>query len=222
VVGEATPITSVRLSDSSPTRPRVSVWRRSQAAGLLPSLLLVLGLDQAPAPAPHTHATPVTLFTFDEATEADWEVVNDGVMGGRSAGFVAVADGTLRFTGTLVTDGGGFTSVRARRAFDLTGQEGIELRVRGSGRPFELEIDDGRTGYGRSISRRAAFPTTAEWTLVRVPFSALRSTIFGRAVNAPPIDLARISRVGLYMADGRDGPFRLEVDFIRSYGAGAE
>jgi hypothetical protein len=135
---------------------------------------------------------------------------------------VAVADGTLRFTGTLVTDGGGFTSVRARRAFDLTGQEGIELRVRGSGRPFELEVDDGRTGYGRSISRRAAFPTTAEWTLVRVPFSALRSTIFGRAVNAPPIDLARISRVGLYMADGRDGPFRLEVDFIRSYGAGAE
>jgi hypothetical protein len=51
-----------------------------------------------------------------------------------------------------------------------------------------------------------------------VPFSALRSTIFGRAVNAPVIDVARIRGLGLYMADGQDGAFRLEVDYVRSYG----
>jgi hypothetical protein len=56
--------------------------------------------------------------------------------------------------------------------------------------------------------------------LVRVPFSALRSTIFGRAVNAAPLDVARIRGVGLYIADGKDGTFRLEVDYIRSYGEG--
>jgi hypothetical protein len=55
--------------------------------------------------------------------------------------------------------------------------------------------------------------------VVRVPFSALRSSVFGRAVDAPPIDLARIRSVGLYMLDGQDGPFHLEVDYIRSYGA---
>jgi len=32
---------------------------------------------------------------------------------------------------------------------------------------------------------------------------------------------SRIRGVGLYMADGQDGPFRLEVDYIRAYGAGA-
>ena len=53
-------------------------------------------------------SAPVTLFTFDRADEAEWDVVNDGVMGGRSAGFVAVDQGALRFTGTLVTQGGGF------------------------------------------------------------------------------------------------------------------
>jgi hypothetical protein len=164
----------------------------------------------------------VTLFAFDRADEADWTVVNDGVMGGRSAGFVTVEDGALRFTGTLVTQGGGFTSLRARRVIDLTGHVGLELRVRGSGRQFEVELDDGVRGYGRSVSRRAPFPSATEWTLVRVPFSALRSTIFGREVNAPPIDLARIRSVGLYMADGQDGPFRLEIDFIRAYGAGQE
>ncbi|WP_411279235.1 CIA30 family protein [Gemmatimonas sp.] len=157
------------------------------------------------------------LFEFADANEASWDVVNDGVMGGRSAGFVAVEAGTLRFTGTLVTQGGGFTSVRARRAIDLTGQVGIELRVRGSGRQFEVEVDDGLRSYGRRVSRRAPFPSLTEWTLIRVPFNTLRSTIFGREVNAAPIDLARIRGVGLYMADGNDGPFRLEVDYICAY-----
>ena len=167
-----------------------------------------------PAPA------PATLFAFDRANEAEWGVVNDGVMGGHSAGFVDVTEGMLRFTGTLVTQDGGFTSVRARRDIDLTGQAGIELRVRGSGRQFEVEIDDGTRTYGRTISRRAPIATTAEWATVRVPFSALRSTIFGRAVNAAPLDVTHIRGVGLYIADGKDGTFRLEVDYIRSYGEG--
>lgn len=161
---------------------------------------------------------PVTLFAFDHADEAVWDVVNDGVMGGRSQGFVTVEDGALRFTGTLVTQGGGFTSVRAPRVIDLTGHSGLELRVRGSGRQFEVELNDGLGNFGRAVSRRAPFPTSAEWRVVRVPFSALRSSIFGQAVNAPPINLARIRGVGLYILDGQDGPFRLEVDYIRAYG----
>jgi NADH dehydrogenase [ubiquinone] 1 alpha subcomplex assembly factor 1 len=182
------------------------------------------GEEAAPGEVP-THgevATAVTLFAFDRADEAEWFVVNDGVMGGRSAGFVTVEEGTLRFTGTLVTRGGGFTSVRARRVIDLTGEAGLELRVRGDGRQFEVEVDDGLRSNRGNLSRRAPFVAPAEWTLVRVPFSALRNTVFGQAVNAPPIDLARIQGVGLYIADGRDGPFRLEVDFIRAYGASEE
>jgi hypothetical protein len=191
----------------------------------LPSLVLyvagwVIGASWAPASI--SSAAPGTLFTFDRTDEAAWDVVNDGVMGGRSAGFVAVEQGRLRFTGTLVTQGGGFTSVRARRTVDLSGEVGIELRVRGSGRQFEVELDDGSRAYGRTVSRRAPFETSAEWTVVRIPFSALRSTIFGRAVNAPLIDVARIRGLGLYIADGKDGAFRLEVDYVRSYGPETE
>lgn len=182
---------------------------------VVPCLLLLLGAGiRAPGMSP---PVTVTLFTFDRADEAAWFVVNDGVMGGRSAGAVRVEAGTLRFTGTLVTQGGGFTSVRARRDADLSGDEGLELRVRGSGRPFEVELDDGARRFGRTVSRRAPVPVSTEWTVVRVPFGALRSSIFGQAVNAPPIDLAHIRSVGLYMLDGRDGPFSVEVDYIRSY-----
>ncbi len=162
---------------------------------------------------------PIPLFTFDHASEPAWTVVNDGVMGGRSQGFVRVSDGMLHFTGTLVTTGGGFTLTRARCDADLTGHIGVELRARGSGRSFQVELDDGTRQYGRSVSRRAPFPTSAEWTIVRVPFTALRNTIFGQTVDAPPLNVARIQSVGLYMADGRDGPFVLEVDSIRAYAA---
>lgn len=159
-----------------------------------------------------------SLFEFTDAGDAEWIVVNDGVMGGRSVGFVTVNDGILRFSGTLVTQGGGFTSVRATREVDLSGALGLELRVRGSGRQFEVEVNDGLRAYGRTISRRAPFPSSAQWMVVRVPFSSLRSTIFGRAVNAPPLDRSRVRSVGLYMIDGQDGAFELEVDYIRAYG----
>jgi len=201
---------------------RLTTWHLPRSTRrLLLSLLLVLGVGGWATPPIFPKDTmPITLFDFAGTDEAPWNVVNDGVMGGRSAGYVTVADGSLRFTGTLVTQGGGFTSVRARRDVDLSGQTGIELRVRGSGRQFEVEVDDGLRASGRSVSRRAAFPTSTEWTLIRIPFATLRSTIFGQVVKAPPIDLARIRGVGLYMVDGKDGPFRLEVDFIRAYGAG--
>jgi hypothetical protein len=35
------------------------------------------------------------------------------------------------------------------------------------------------------------------------------------------MELSRIRSVGLYLLDGRDGPFRVEVDYIRTYRGGA-
>ena len=172
---------------------------------------LVFPMDQVAQQA------TLSLFEFDRDTDLNWSVVNDGVMGGRSAGFVAIEAGTLRFTGTLVTQGGGFTSVRARRDADLSDATGLELLVRGSGRQFEIEVDDGLLYFGRSVSRRTSFPSAAEWTLIRVPFSSLQSSIFGQRVNVAPINLSRIVGVGIYIADGQDGDFSLEIDHIRAY-----
>jgi hypothetical protein len=182
-------------------------------------LLLMLAFASAPSPADASRFSPdaMTLFDFDSTDASDWQVVNDGVMGGRSQGFVEVEDGTLRFTGELVTRGGGFTSVRTDRRVDLSDYEGLELRVRGGGRTFEVEVDDGTRRGWRSVSRRAPFETSAEWSTVRVPFSALKTTVFGEPVNAPPIDLSSVRSFGLYILDGIDGPFRLEVDSVRAY-----
>jgi hypothetical protein len=157
----------------------------------------------------------MTLFDFTTMDEQAWNVVNDGVMGGDSKGHVELTgEGTLEFTGTLVTEGGGFTSVRTRGAFDLKGYDGLALRVRGGGRTFQVEVSD--SGTRGDLSRRASFETSEEWKTVRA-FSALEASFRGRAVDAEPLDPSSIERIGLYIADGQNGPFRLEVSEIRAY-----
>ncbi len=157
------------------------------------------------------------LFTFDGTDPAPWNVENDGVMGGRSQGFVEVTRGMLTFTGDVVTEGGGFTSVRAAREVDLSAYDGIALRVRGGGRTFELDVDDGTRSRGREVNRRGPIPTSDAWQVVRVPFDALEASAHGESVNVDPLDRSAVESIGIYIIDGKDGPFRLEVDWIRAY-----
>ena len=162
------------------------------------------------------------LFDFDDETGSGggadrWQIQNDGVMGGRSEGRFAIADGALAFTGTLVTRGGGFSSVLTETDVDLSDYEGVELRVRGGGRTFAFAVHDGRRDRGREVWRRAPFPTTEEWTRVRVPFADLKATAHGEPVDVPPLDRAGVELLGFYIIDGIDGTFRLEVDEVRCY-----
>ena len=181
----------------------------------------------APAPPPADGGgvasdSAMTLFSFDADADS-WTVQNDGVMGGDSQGSVSIDGGTLTFTGDVVTEGGGFTSVLKDRDVDLSGYDGLELRVRGGGRTFEVEVDDGtRDDRGRQVSRRATFDTTEDWQTVRVPWSAFETSVFGEPHDAAPLDPADVQAFGLYIIDGQDGPFRLEVDEIRAYVEGEE
>lgn len=162
-------------------------------------------------------SAPMMLFDFEDAAPDSWYIENDGVMGGRSKGYFEMTGGALVFTGTVVTDGGGFTSVRAAQRVDLSGYAGIELRVRGGGRTFELDVDDGTRSRGREVNRRGPVPTSDTWETVRVPFASLEESAHGQPVSVAPLDLAAIRSIGIYIVDGKDGPFRLEVDWIRAY-----
>lgn len=184
---------------------------------VLQLVVLVLSWNAGVTEAHPKPFDTMTLFDFNSTNETRWQIVNDGVMGGRSKGQFEIDGGKLIFTGTLVTRGGGFTSVRTNGNINLEGYAGVELRVRGSGRTFEVAVGDDARWRGRYVSRRAPFQTSPDWTWVRVPFDALGKTIFGRPVNAPAINLANINRIGFFIADGIDGPFELEVDEIRVY-----
>lgn len=149
-----------------------------------------------------------------------WATVLDGVMGGRSSGTFEIADGTLRFSGVLNTNGGGFSSMRAPTNAKLGNYEGIHLRVRGDGRTYSLRLQQSGEDRRRAASYRAEFATEKgdTWQDVWLPFDQFVPTWRGRQLDLPAIDPDRLSLIGLSMADGIDGPFRIEVDSMHAYG----
>jgi hypothetical protein len=80
-------------------------------------------------------------------------------------------------------------------------------------------VSDGTESRGREVNRRGPFPTTGSWETVRVPFNSLEESAHGEPVSADPLDRSAVTSFGIYIIDGNDGPFRLEVDWIRAYRA---
>lgn len=159
-----------------------------------------------------------TLLSFDgSATEPRWVAVNDGVMGGRSTGGPRVAGGRLEFSGELsLANNGGFASVRSVGAgFDLGGATAVVLRVRGDGRRYQLRLATDASHRGLAVSFGAGFDTTAgQWTEVRVPLDSLEATVRGSRLQGATMDASRVRAIGLLIADRREGPFALLVDWI--------
>ena len=132
--------------------------------------------------------TMTSLFDFAQSADtqpsdaAQWQIVNDGVMGGRSssqASIVSVDAGgeskgetnVMRFAGNLsLENNGGFASVQSRPngSLGLDPAETILLRVKGDGRryTFNLYTPDRRTAFSYQLE----FDTKAgHWTEVKLP-----------------------------------------------------
>jgi hypothetical protein len=184
-------------------------------------LLLITGLVmmmETSAAADSAGTRMLTDFTAD-TEDFGWYVVNDNVMGGRSQGNFTIRDGRLTFTGRTNTRGGGFSSLRtAGPGADLTSYDGIRLRIRGDGRRYIWQLTTKAEFRGRPVRFWAGFDTVADtWTTVDVPFSDFVPRFRGTNLDDIPLDVSRVTGMGLMIYDGRDGPFAIEVDSVESY-----
>jgi len=156
--------------------------------------------------------------TFETSAEARvWRAVNDGVMGGLSLGGARFENGHMIFEGIINTNGGGFSSVRSSmKPGALTTADGFKLRVKSDGREYKLNLRSDATWRGRRISFQAPIPRTksGEWAEVTVLFFELQGSLFGRAVRGAIFNKEEVIELGIILADGKDGPFLLEVDWI--------
>lgn len=167
----------------------------------------------------------VVIASFEEPDSAqDWVSVNDGVMGGVSMGtFERTERETLLFTGELsLENNGGFASIRMRQQdLGLAGAKGITIRARGDGRTYWVGL---RTARQPSASSYRAFMETTkdEFLETFIPFSDFKLEAFGRRVPSGALDPAAVASVGITVADGIEGPFRLELESIKAvFGEGA-
>lgn len=163
---------------------------------------------------------PPILLDFGAADPPRFNPVDDRVMGGRSLSRLRrTPEGTGIFEGVVsLEDGSGFASVRAVIPdADLSGHAGLLLRVRGDGKRYRLALRDHRRRSG--VNHLHDFPTEAgAWEEIALPFSGFQPSLKGhRPGDGASLDASRIRQVGLMIAGGQDGPFRLEVAWIRGW-----
>ncbi|MFG0305778.1 MAG: CIA30 family protein [Phycisphaerales bacterium JB040] len=193
---------------------------------MLASLVLLGWFPGGPdhAENPTTPLEPRTVLDFDSADAAErWVVVNDNVMGGRSEGGPEFTGQTVLFTGTTNTNGGGFSSIQTvEQAWDtLADADGLLVRVRGDGREYIARLRTDARVMGRRVAYHQTFQTSPDgsWAVVRIPFDKFRATVFGEDVSrwAAEFDPARVRTLGFMIYDKQDGPFRLEIDWVKAY-----
>ncbi|MTJ08510.1 MULTISPECIES: CIA30 family protein [unclassified Anabaena] len=161
-----------------------------------------------------------------------WGALDDVVMGGVSASSFQIKENTAVFTGNVSTaNSGGFASVRTKNfspLLDLSGCQGVKLRVKGDGQRYKIFLRTESTwdGVGHSYS----FDTVANtWLDIQIPFADLVPVFRAKIVkDCPPMDVSKVCSLQLMLSkfeyDGALNPhfspgiFSLEVESIKAYG----
>lgn len=162
-----------------------------------------------------------TVVDFGPAT-SPWRDVDDVVMGGVSSSDMRIDGDVAVFAGELsLENNGGFASVRSGVIdADLTGYDGVRLRVKGDGNRYQFRIRTNANFDGPSYQKSFA-TTRGTWMEIELPFAEFFAAFRGRELpNEPPLDAAEIATAGILIADKQEGPFRLEIDWIKAYNPG--
>jgi len=159
-------------------------------------------------------------FTSNEQFR-QWQVINDGVMGGVSRSTFTKADpvGAV-FAGEVSLENyGGFCSVSSRQPtpVDAAAVSGIALRCRGDGKNYKLTLKNDASFGGFSYQFRFAV-LADEWMVIKAPFGEFRASFRGQQVpDAPPLNPGVVQSVGLLIADKQAGAFKLQIEWIQVY-----
>ena len=168
---------------------------------------------------PENTATKKRCITdFSNLAAQKWEIVNDGVMGGRSdSSFQINKKGNAVFIGTIsLQNNGGFASVRNHESLNLEGFQSLKLHLKGDGKRYCFRLRTADNGGVHRFSYDYRFETEADrWIDVVLPLSGFRPFFRGRPLkDVPSPDLSKIRLYGFLISDKQEGPFRLEVESI--------
>jgi NADH dehydrogenase [ubiquinone] 1 alpha subcomplex assembly factor 1 len=164
----------------------------------------------------------VMIFDFNNpGSLKPWQTINDTVMGGVSESRLQPGNnGTALFSGNVSLENfGGFCSVSSRESkhYDLSSSQGIAVRIKGDGKTYKvtLKTDTSFNGYAYQFS----FATRKdEWIRVQAPFKDFIARFRGTTMpDAPPVKTSEIKSFGFLIGDKQEGPFALEIEWIRAY-----
>ena len=169
----------------------------------------------------HGAEKDIILYGAKEPQITAWQVVDDGVMGGLSKGNFKSdkKKGNLIFAGNLsLENNGGFSSIRSNPLLiDLSAFKGIRIKTRGDGRKYKIRLESDARYRLRTVSFQHEFTATkGEWSEVFIPFDKMNASWRGLQLPKKKFNPKKIQKIGIIIADKKEGPFRMELDWIKA------
>ncbi len=165
----------------------------------------------------------VSSLFFDLAEDKDaenWAVINDGVMGGKSRGKIQSLPKSLLFEGVIsLENNGGFSSLKRRfEEMDLSGQRTVEIKYKSTGLKTAFTLETSKYFYVPNFKMPLA-NTGGEWKTVFLTLEDFKQYRLGRETGKSLREqqLSEIIRLGFICSAKEEGPFVLEVEYLKFY-----
>jgi len=155
------------------------------------------------------------IYNFSTQTNLkEWNIVNDGVMGGLSKSSLLLTDvGHGQFSGHVsLANNGGFASIQLNTTIKLTKEKKfIVLRIKGDGKKYEFRLKGSVSQFESYVHQ---FSTSGEWENIKLAIDEFYPQYRGRKMNIPNFNFESIQQLSFLIANKKDEDFKLWIDWI--------
>ena len=155
------------------------------------------------------------IYNFNSRSNLrNWHVIDDVVMGGRSAGNMDInTKGHGVFSGEVsLENNGGFSSVRYQFLEKNVGDYAkVLLRVKGDGKLYQFRV---KSDKNQRYSYIATFPTSGDWETIEIELKAMYPAFRGMRLNMSNYPAEKLAEIAILFGNKKNESFRLEIDEI--------
>ena len=155
------------------------------------------------------------IYTFlNQKNINEWNVVNDGVMGGISkSSLVLTNSGNGKFSGHVsLANNGGFASIQLDRTIVLSQEKKfIVLRIKGDGKRYEFRIKGKSLQFESYVHQ---FSTSGDWENLKLAIREFYPQYRGRKLNIPNFNFKTIEQLSFLISNKQEEDFELLIDSI--------
>lgn len=156
---------------------------------------------------------PYILFDFAKNNnKANWSIVDDVVMGGKSSGcFYVNTDGHGVFEGKVsLENNGGFSSLRYRfKKLSTKPYSKVLLRIKGDGKKYQFRIKAKSSDYYSYIH---SFDSSGDWESVEIALNDMYPAFRGRKLEIPNYSSTCIEEIAFLIGNKTPEDFKLIID----------
>jgi len=158
---------------------------------------------------------PLVVYDFRAAENLrPWEVEDDGVMGGLSAGkLTRDPSGTALFAGEVsLENNGGFSSIQHYfHPVVVTNYHTAKIRLRGDGKRYLFLVESEKNARHYYVHE---FQTGTDWETISIPLRDMYPVRRGDRLDRPNFPGETLAQIRIMIANATTETFRLELDRI--------